>query len=135
MKRIKGIGFVLLFLLAACSAQTAPTEKVTFSGEGDEWKVKYLYDPAEYSEKMQSWVELEPKGLHVSEIDLSDLAIEFKGRDGLLSGNLGDMVTNIEENKISFLVGTVNFETYEEDEYKFTVFYKDQRDDIKLKMR
>ncbi|MFC4411409.1 hypothetical protein ACFOZY_13350 [Chungangia koreensis] len=137
MKRFQGIGFVLLFLLAACSppVQTVPMEKVIFSGEGDEWKIEYQYDPAEYAEKKVNWVQLEPKTLDVSNIDLSDMDIEFKSRDGVITGNVGGMKTKIEENTISFLVGTVNFDTYEEDEFQFTVIYKDQRDDIKLKLR
>ena len=36
-------------------------------------------------------------------------------------------------NIISFLVGTVNLETYEEDEYKITIKFKDKQDVIKLK--
>ena len=42
------------------------------------------------------------------------------------------METKIEGNVISFIIGTVNFETYEEDEFKITIKFKDKQDVIKL---
>lgn len=37
------------------------------------------------------------------------------GSSEQFSGNVGGMVTKIKDNVISFLVGTVNFETYKKD--------------------
>lgn len=50
----------------------------------------------------------------------------------MLTGNLGNMETKIDGNVISFLVGTVNFETFEDDKYKITIKLKDKKDIIKL---
>lgn len=44
------------------------------------------------------------------------------------------MVTKIKGNVISFLVGTVNVETYKEDKYKITIKFKDKKDVIKLQL-
>lgn len=44
------------------------------------------------------------------------------------------METKIDKNKISFLTGTVNFETHKEDKYELTVKFKEQKDVVKLKV-
>ncbi|WP_391117002.1 hypothetical protein [Psychrobacillus sp. L3] len=74
------------------------------------------------------------KDLELSQGDLYNIDIEFEGRDGLITGNVGGMETKIKGNIISFLVGTVNFETYKEDEYKITIKFKDKQDVIKLQL-
>ncbi|MED3802626.1 hypothetical protein P4562_11865 [Lysinibacillus xylanilyticus] len=69
------------------------------------------------------------KNLELSQEDLHNIDINFEGRDGLITGNVGDMVTKIKGNIISFLVGTVNNETYQEDEYKIKIKFKDKQED------
>ena len=44
------------------------------------------------------------------------------------------MKTEMKGNVISFLVGTVNSETYKEDEYKITIKFNDQKDVVKLQL-
>ena len=61
--------------------------------------------------------------------------MEFKGTDGTLIGNLGEMKTKVEKNTISFLVGTINRTTYKEDEYELTIRTNDKKDVIKLKLK
>ena len=61
------------------------------------------------------------------------LRLKVRG-DGLLTGNVGGMKTKVKGNVISFLVGTVNFETYKEDEYKITIKFKDKKDVVKLQL-
>ena len=126
----------LIISLTACSS-TKPTvikKEVTFCGEGEYWNVKYIYNPKLYDEKKVNWVEIELKDLHLSQKDLSNIDIEFESRDGLITGNVGDMKTEMKGNIISFLVGTVNSETYKEDEYKITIKFRDKKDVVKLQL-
>ncbi|MBM7661802.1 hypothetical protein JOC85_002609 [Bacillus mesophilus] len=130
-------GILLIIILTACSSttQTVVSNEVTFYGEGEYWNVSYIYNPELYDEKMVNWVEIELKDFELSQGDINNIDIELESRDGLITGNIGDMETKIEGNVISFLVGTVNFETYKEDEYKITINFKDKQDVIKLQMK
>ena len=113
----------LIIILTACSStkQTVIADEVIFYGEGEHWNVKYIYNPELYDEKKVNWVEIEKKDSELSLEDLNNIDIEFEGRDGLITGNVGGMVTKIKDNVISFLVGTVNNETFKEDEYKIKI--------------
>lgn len=124
----------LIIVLAACSstAQKVVSDEVIFYGEGKYWNVSYIYNPALYEEKKVNWVEIESKEIELSQEDINKIDIELEGNDGLITGNVEDMKMKIEGNTISFLVGTVNMETYEEDEYKITIKFKDKLDRIKL---
>ncbi|MCE7792171.1 hypothetical protein K8O68_07000 [Salipaludibacillus sp. CUR1] len=130
-------GILLIVILTACSAttQTVISDEVIFYGEGEYWNVSYIYNSGLYEEKKINWVEIETKGFELTQEEIENIDIEFEGRDGLSTGNVGDMETKIEGNAISFLVGTVNFETYEEDEYKITINFKDKQDIIKLQIK
>ncbi|MDN4608560.1 hypothetical protein [Sporosarcina highlanderae] len=108
-------------------------DEIIFYGEGVYWNVRYIYNPELYAEKMVNWVEIELRNSELSPEDLNNIDIEFEGRDGVITGNVGGMVTKIQDNVISFLVGTVNNETYKEDKYKITIKFNDQQDVIKLK--
>ena len=127
----------LIIILTACSSnsQTVVSDEVIFYGEGEYWNVSYIYNPELYDEKKVNWVKIESKDIELSQEDIQNIDIEFESSDGLITGNVGDMETKIEGNVISFLVGTVNFETYEEDEYKLTIKFKDKQDVIKLKSK
>ncbi|MFT9597070.1 hypothetical protein [Mesobacillus sp.] len=127
----------LIIILTACSSnsQTVVSDEVIFYGEGEYWNVSYIYNPELYDEKKVNWVEIESKDIELSQEDIQNIDIEFESSDGLITGNVGDMETKIEGNVISFLVGTVNFETYEEDEYKLTIKFKDKQDVIKLQSK
>ena len=74
------------------------------------------------------------KDLVLSQEDLYNIDIEFEGRGGIITGNVGDMETKIKGSVVSFLVGTVNFETYKEDEYKITIKLEDTKDIVKLQL-
>ncbi|MFC0561471.1 hypothetical protein [Halalkalibacter alkalisediminis] len=130
-------GILLIVILTACSSttQTVISDEVIFYGEGEYWNVSYIYNSGLYEEKKINWVEIEAKGFELSQDEIDNIDIEFEGRDGLITGNVGDMETKIEGNAISFLVGTVNFETHEEDEYKITINFKDKHDVIKLQIK
>ncbi len=131
----KIILFILLVLmLSACSSKTMISEEVVFEGEGKLWNVKYYFNPEQYDEKKVNWVQLYYKGSELTEADLVNIEIELEGRDGVITGNLGDMETKIEGDRISFLVGTVNGNTYQEDDYKITITFKNERDVIKLEL-
>lgn len=84
--------------------------------------------------KKVNWVEIEWKDLELSHGDLHNIDIKFEGRDGLITGNIGDMVTKINGSVISFLVGTVNNDTYKEDEYKIKIKFNDEQDVIRLQL-
>ncbi|WEG19240.1 hypothetical protein PQ478_21360 (plasmid) [Alkalihalophilus pseudofirmus] len=130
-------GILLIVIFTACSSktQTVISDEVIFFGEGEYWKVSYIYNSGLYEEKKINWVEIETKVFELSQEEIDNIDIEFEGRDGLITGNVGDMETKIEGNVISFLVGTVNFVTYEEDEYKITINFKDKHDVIKLQIK
>lgn len=127
---------LLLLSLVACSStkQTVIADEVIFYGEGDYWNVKYIYNPKLYDEKKVNWVEIELKDLELTVDDLYDIDIEFESSEGLITGNMGGMKTKIEGNVISFLVGTVNTETYIEDKYKVTIKFRDNQDVIRLQL-
>lgn len=130
----RNILFLFIFiLLTACSSQTIVTDEVAFVGEGKYWNAKYIYDARLYDEKHISWVEIAFKEEGEFDFDINDIDIEFKSRDSSITGKVGDMETKIDKNKISFLVGTVNVETYKEDKYELTVKFKEQKDVVKLK--
>ena len=129
-------GIFLILCLTACSSskQTVITDEVIFYGEGKYWEVRYIYNPELYDEKKTNWVEIEWKDIELSQGDLEDIDIEFESRDGVITGNVGGMVTKIKDNVITFLVGTVNSETYKEDKYKITIKFKDKQDVIRLQL-
>ncbi|MBS4219036.1 hypothetical protein KHA96_11985 [Bacillus sp. FJAT-49711] len=127
-------GIFLVVISTACSStkQTVVSDKVIYFGEGDYWNAAYIYNPELYDDKKVNWVEIEFKDSVLSQEDLTSIDIEIESRDGLLTGNAGNMETKMEGNIISLLVGTINFDTYEEDEYKITIMFKDKQDIIKL---
>ena len=130
-------GIFLIIILTACSSttQTVVSDEVIFYGEGEYWNVSYIYNPELYDEKKVNWVAIELKDLELSEGDLDNINIEFESSEGLITGNVVDMETKVEGNVISFLTGTVNFETFEEDEYNITINFKDKKDVIKLQIK
>lgn len=130
------LGIFLLVIVTACSSttQTAVIDEVIYYGEGKYWNASYIYDPDLYEEKKINWVKIQLKDSELSKEDLNRIDIDFESRDGLITGNLGNMETKIEGNVISFLVGTVNVETYEEDEYNINIKFKDKQDVIKLQI-
>jgi uncharacterized protein YceK len=136
MKQINiNILIVIIFiLLTGCSSQTTVTDEVAFVGQGKYWNAKYVYNAKLYDEKHINWVEIALKEDEQSDFDINDIGIEFKSRDGSITGNVGDMETMIDKNTISFLVGTVNLETYKEDEYELTIKFKEKQDVVKLKV-
>ena len=130
------LGILLIMILTACSSstQTVVSEEVIFYGEGDDWNVRYIYNPESYEKKKVNWMEIEWKGSELSQKDIDRIDIEIESSEGLLSGNLGNMKTKMEGHVISFLVGTIHSETYEEDEYKITIKFKDKQDIIMLRL-
>ena len=110
-------------------------DEVIFYGEGDDWNVRYIYDPELYEEKKVNWFEIEWKDSELSQKEIDSIDIEIESREGLLAGNLGNMKTKMEGNIISFLVGTIHSETYEEDEYKIKIKFKDKQDVIMLRIK
>jgi len=136
-RKLKKRDILILFiviLLTACSSQTVVSDEVAFVGKGKYWNAKYIYDAKLYDEKHINWVEIAFNDEEKFDFDLNDIDIEFKSRDSHITGNVGDMETKIDNNKIMFLMGTVNSETYKEDKYELTVKYKEQDDVIKLKV-
>ncbi|MDZ5472823.1 hypothetical protein SM124_13910 [Bacillus sp. 31A1R] len=129
------LSIFLMMILAACSStKTVVSDEVVFFGEGKYWDVKYTFNPELYKEKKISWVEMEAKDLELSKLDLDQLVVELESRDGTVSGKVGDMEVKIEGKVLSFVVGTVNTDTFLEDEYKLKINYEDQQDVIKLKV-
>ncbi|GGA60374.1 hypothetical protein [Ornithinibacillus halotolerans] len=134
MKRIVVIGILVLFLIGCSSAAETPiTDEVVFQGEGKDWVVTYSFNPELYEDKKVNWVELEHKERERSDIDINEINIEFEGRGGTVTGNLGDMKTKWNGNRVSFLIGTVNFETYEEDEFRIVVKESEKKEVITLR--
>ncbi|PIC87176.1 hypothetical protein CSV72_04160 [Sporosarcina sp. P20a] len=128
------LSIFLVVVLTACSSTTQKvvSDEVVFYGEGKYWNASYIYDPVLYEAEKVNWVEIELKDLELSREDINNINIELEGDDGLITGVVEDMKTKFEGNKISFLVGTVNNETFEEDEYRITIKFKDKQDSIKL---
>ncbi|MGE7114234.1 hypothetical protein [Lysinibacillus sp. NPDC047702] len=74
------------------------------------------------------------KDLELSHGDLHNIDIKFEGRDGLITGNIGDVVPKINKSVISFLVGTVNNGNHKEDEYKIKIKFNHKQDVIRLQL-
>lgn len=110
-------------------------DELIFYGEGAHWNVKYVYNPELYDEKHVNWVEIELRDSELSQEDLNSIDIKFESRDGVITGNVGGMVTKIQDNVVSFLVGTVNFETFKADKYKIKIKFNGQQDVIELKFK
>lgn len=135
--KVKFIYILFLFILTACSTltQTPISDEVAFVGKGEYWSAKYIFDPDLYNEKHLNWVEIEYIGDEPFQLDPYDIDMEFKGTDGTLAGNLGEMKTKVEKNNISFLVGTINREASKEDEYELTISTNGKKDVIKLMLK
>ena len=57
------LGIVLIIILTACTSakQTVVSDEVIFYGEGNDWNVRYIYNPELYEEKKVNWFEIEWK--------------------------------------------------------------------------
>jgi len=132
-------GFIMFLFsclfITACSSTPVSDGVQEFSGEGKVWKAKYLYDTKLYEEKKVSWVELELKQQGEPLPELKEVHIEMESREGTLEGKLGDMVVETEENKIRFLVGTINRAMNKEDKIKLNIEFLDNKDKIVLEHR
>ncbi|MGD6875176.1 hypothetical protein [Bacillus infantis] len=129
--------FFTIIILTACSSstQTVVSDEVTFYVEGEYWNVSYIYKPEMYDERKVNWVHMEMKDLDLSKEDINNIGIEFKSRDGLITGKIGDMKTKVEDDVVSFLVGTVNSVTYEEDEYQIVIRFQGKQDKVNLQIK
>lgn len=133
MKYFRLILCVLLTtLLMACNTQTLVQGVVDFKGAGKYWEAKYTYDSELYNEKHINWIEIVYKG-DEKNFNLNNIDIEIRGRDGVLTGNLGEMETKVNNNAIVFLVGTINSETYKEDKYQLRINFNGKRDVLELR--
>lgn len=99
------------------SSQTVVSDEVAFVGKGDNWEAKYIYNAKLYNEKHINWVEIKYKDENKTDFSIDDIDIVLKSRDVTITGNVGDMETKIDNNRITFMVGTVNNETFKEDEF------------------
>jgi len=137
LKCLKVIFFTILFtiLLVACNSEDGVQEpiqgKQSYIGSGQEWDAEYLYD----SEYNSNWIELYYNGSLEEDFNLSEIDIEIESRDTLNKGNLGDMETKAENNKITFLVGTINREMFINDEFELRIYHKGRQDKIILKAK
>lgn len=136
MKKRHSLFLFIIILLVSCSSssQTSVSDEVAFVGKGDNWDAKYIYNAKLYNEKHINWVELKYKDENKTDFSIDYIDIEIKSRDSTITGNVGDMETKIDKHTIIFMVGTVNKETYKEDEFVLTIKYKGERDVIKLKV-
>ncbi|MBP1932078.1 hypothetical protein [Ammoniphilus resinae] len=134
MKRLLLFLFSCLFI-TACSSTTVSDGVVEYSGDGKDWTAKYIYDADLYEEKKVNWVELEYKHQQEPLPELKGVHIELESREGILEGNLADMVVETEGNKIRFLVGTINRTMNKEDKIKLNLEFSDKKDKIVLKHR
>jgi len=123
MKKYLFMFLIFAVPLSACSEEkTLVTEVAHFKGEGAYWEAVYTYDNNLYEDKKVGWVELKNKLKdQLSEDDLDQVHIELKSRDTTSKGNLGEMETRLNGNSVKFLVGTINFKTYYEDDFELTL--------------
>lgn len=123
-------------LISACNLDTVVKDSVEFSGEGKYWRAKYIYDEKMYRDKKVNWIEMQYKDTHGSNsnLNLNDIDIQLKSRDGVIKGNLGKMHVQVIGNVIKFLVGTVNTTTYKEDRFELRVKFLDKEDVVKLRV-
>jgi hypothetical protein len=123
-----------IILLVACKSDEVIQEPIqgekSFIGSEKDWKAEYLYDSGNNS----NWIELVYKG-SLQDFNLSQMDIEIESRDTLTKGNMGDMETKVDKNKITFLVGTINREMYMTDKFELKISYKGSNDIILLKAK
>ena len=134
--RYKVLSIILLLLfLTGCTtpSQTPVTSEVTYTGKGSYWAVNFTFNPTLYEDKRVNWVEIVYLDGDLMDLELSSIEIEFRSREGVITGNIGDMYTKVTKNSISFLVGTVNRESYLEDQHELIIKFNEKVDKIKLK--
>jgi hypothetical protein len=124
-----------ILLLVACKSEEVTQkpihDKKSFIGSGQDWKAEYLYN-ADYN---SNWIELNYIGDLKEDFDLNQIDIEIESRDTITKGNMGDMETKVDKNKITFLVGTINREMYITDAFELRIKHKENRDTIILKSK
>ena len=82
------LGIVLIIILTACTSakQTVVSDEVIFYGEGDDWNVRYIYNPELYEEKKVNWMEIEWKDSELFQKDIDRIDIEIESREGGMYG-------------------------------------------------
>lgn len=112
--------------------------KAIFKGNGQTWNVFYEYDSKRYSEHHVNYITIVLN--ETSKLELKDIDIKIKSKHSTVTGNVGDMHSEVSRNKegknaVKFLVGTLNSETFYDDKYEIIIYWNDDIDKILLKYK
>ncbi|AQX54716.1 hypothetical protein A2U94_14875 [Bacillus sp. VT 712] len=136
MKKVLLVAFVFICIVG-CSlgGKTEVEGQAVFSDEGKEWSAEYIYDHKLYQERKTNWVTLEPKEIQLTPEQLKYITVEIQTSDGdTVTGNVKAMMNKLDDNAVSFLVGTLNDRTCKEDVFKMKIIYKNEEEVLNLKM-
>ncbi|MBY6087378.1 hypothetical protein [Priestia flexa] len=136
MKKVLLVAFVFICIVG-CSfgGKTEVEGQAVFSDEGKEWSAEYIYDHKLYQERKTNWVTLEPKEIQLTPEQLKYITVEIQTSDGdTVTGNVKAMMNKLDDNVVSFLVGTLNDRTCKEDVFKMKIIYKNEEEVLNLKM-
>ncbi|MCP1189471.1 hypothetical protein ABEP17_08515 [Priestia flexa] len=136
MKKVLLVAFVFICIVG-CSlgGKTEVEGQAVFSDEGKEWSAEYIYDHKLYQERKTNWVTLEPKEIQLTPEQLKYITVEIQTSDGdMVTGNVKAMMNKLDDNAVSFLVGTLNDRTCKEDVFKMKIIYKNEEEVLNLKM-
>ncbi|MGN8235165.1 hypothetical protein ACTHAL_004183 [Priestia flexa] len=123
MKKVLLVAFVFICIVG-CSlgGKTEVEGQAVFSDEGKEWSAEYIYDHKLYQERKTNWVTLEPKEIQLTPEQLKYITVEIQTSDGdTVTGNVKAMMNKLDDNAVSFLVGTLNDRTCKEDVFKMKI--------------
>ncbi|WP_226638884.1 hypothetical protein [Priestia flexa] len=136
MKKVLLVAFVFICIVG-CSlgGKTEVEGQAVFSDEGKEWSAEYIFDHKLYQERKTNWVTLEPKEIQLTPEQLKYITVEIQTSDGdMVTGNVKAMMNKLDDNAVSFLVGTLNDRTCKEDVFKMKIIYKNEEEVLNLKM-
>ncbi|WP_246943688.1 hypothetical protein [Bacillus pinisoli] len=135
---------VLILISTSCnslqdlSKNEITTGSIVFEGEGNNWKAVYTFDAERYQKYKGNYFTIINIGNEKT--DLKDIYIELTSDTINMQGIVGDMDTKefINEDgfqEITFVVGTVNENTYAEDKYKLLIKFNNKEDILTLEKK
>lgn len=75
------------------------------------------------------------KEIQLTPEQLKYITVEIQTSDGdTVTGNVKAMMNKLDDNAVSFLVGTLNDRTCKEDVFKMKIIYKNEEEVLNLKM-
>ena len=127
LKILLVLAIPLIILLIYNGKSELATGVVYYTGLSDDWHVSYEYDHKRYEMNYTNYITMTYTG-DDSDFELNNLLYEVICRDSRINGSIGgssyeEKLNEKGQREFTFLIGTVNRETYIGDEYIFNIIY------------